>query len=108
MRTDPENPFFLISGLTGSIGSSLASFLCRKNFNVIGLSRNKVSGDHLIKHPKVQWLEYDYAKDEPSLPNGSSTSEVIEFEKDSNKHSCFRRARFVDRFIKLWRTTTPK
>lgn len=85
MRTDPENPFFLISGITGSIGSSLASFLCSKNFNVIGLSRNKVSEDHLIKHPKVQWLEYDYAKDEPS----EELTETITKLSTKNLISCY-------------------
>ena len=49
----------LISGISGSIGSSLCSLMISRGYKVIGVSR-KIPADQLVaKMPEVKWLVYD-------------------------------------------------
>ena len=50
---------YLISGLSGSIGTSLANLLTSKGHRVIGITRSNIDKNLLEKYPNVEWMSYD-------------------------------------------------
>lgn len=50
-----NKPLVLITGASGFIGSTLTTYLLEKDYQVVGLSRQK---DKLAKHPNMQWIQH--------------------------------------------------
>lgn len=57
---------YLISGLSGTIGTSLANLLTSKGCRVIGITRSNLDENLLEKYPNIEWISYDASKMDPT------------------------------------------
>ena len=72
-----KNEYVLISGISGSIGGSLASLLISKGFSVIGISRSAPSKELKQKYSNVSWITYNSSSNDPDPIVSNKLKEIL-------------------------------
>lgn len=88
MNITDSDDFYLISGITGSIGEAIAVKLISRGCNVIGISRNKVNSTLKSKYPRISWFEYDLSEDDINNESIKKLQEIIGGKKLQAVYHC--------------------
>ena len=67
--SNPSKSCYIISGVTGAVGSNLASLFISKGYTVVGITRKKPSFKDKKLLTGIKWLVYDYSDNNIGLEN---------------------------------------